>query len=390
MKKWAGNILLFLGATIVSLLALEFALRIIYPAHESWRFYRIPDAEMGWVLEPNAEFTRQVLGAFVSVRYNSHGFRDSPFPDTPPENATRIVVLGDSYMEANMVPLEEVFHKQLERQAAGYGRRVKTWNLGVAGYGTLQEYLAFLKEGAKQKPHLVLLAFYMHNDVKNNSEHLNVLAQAKRKGKRKRPFLDEDDESQWRILKPDYNAMQKRFLRRKNSLLFRIRHNSVLLSLFRNARRALRANVDAFNNRALARHRCSSATEYKKAWRTTDRILLRLRKDVEQAGAKLVVFSVPALFDADRRVVADYVNSTPKAEGQICAENSPGYARLREILEAGDIAYVDLVPAFRQAVSQEGQDLFVHGDWHWNGSGHALAAQRVYEALKSRRLLPDG
>lgn len=389
MKKWGGNILLFLGATIVSLLALEFALRLVYPAHESWRLHSIPDPEMGWVLEPDAVFTRQVMGAFVKVRYNAQGFRDSDFPDTPPDDATRVVVLGDSYMEANMVPLEDVLHKQLERLAAADGRKLKTWNLGVAGYGTLQEYLTFLKVGAKQKPHIVLVAFYMHNDVKNNAEHLNVGAQANRKGKRKRPFLDEEDESQWRILEPDYEAMRKRFNRKKNSFFFRLRHNSVLLSLARNARRALRSDEKAFGNTAFAMNLCSSAASYEKAWHTTERIFLRLKDAVERAGAKLVVFPVPAQFDADMDMVARFQEKLGEAGRDICAENSPGYARLREILDAGGIAYVDLVPAFRRAVTREKQDLYVRGDWHWNGAGHALAAREVYEALKEREFLAD-
>jgi len=389
MKKWGGNILLFVGATIVSVLTLEFALRLVYPAHESWRLHSIPDPEMGWVLEPGAAFTRQVMGAFVKVRYNAQGFRDSDFPDIPPDDATRIVVLGDSYMEANMVPLEDVLHKQLERMAAADGRKVKTWNLGVAGYGTLQEYLAFLKTGAAQKPDLVLLAFYLHNDVKNNAEHLNTGARAKRKGKRKRPFLDEDEESQWRILEPDYEAMQKRFERKNNSLLFRLRHNSVLLSLARNARRALRSDEKAFGSTAFAMNLCSSAASYEKAWRTTERIILRLNDAVERAGAKLVVFPVPALFDADMEMVARFQEKLAGSGQEICAENSPGYARLHQILDTGSIDYIDLVPAFRRAVTQEKQDLFVRGDWHWNGAGHALAAREVYGALKSRSLFPD-
>jgi len=37
---------------------------------------------------------------------------------------------------------------------------------------------------------------------------------------------------------------------------------------------------------------------------------------------------------------------------------------------------------------KEGRDLFVKGDWHWNGDGNAFASSRVYEALKSRGNLP--
>jgi hypothetical protein len=389
MRKLFGNLLLVIGASIGTLLMLELVLQFVYPSHGTWRLYSIPDPELGWVLQPDAEFTRQVPGAFVNIRYNREGFRDSEHSDPPPDTATSIVILGDSYMEANMVPLQQVFHKQLERLAAVQGRQIASYNLGVAGYGTLQEYLTFKKAGEKRKPDLVLLAFYLHNDVRNNSEHLNVSAKATRGGKRKRPFLDESNDAGWRILKPDYERMQKKFLKQKNSLSFRIRYNSVLLSMFRNARRAFKSRSNSFRGgRVLAMHACTGRTYFEKGWRTTERVFKKLKQDVEDIGARLVVFSVPALFDADLNIAKEFETSAGQNEPRFCIEDSPGYRQLRLMLKRNDIAYIDLVPDFREAVMKEGRDLFVRGDWHWNGEGHALAAGRVYEALKSRGHLP--
>lgn len=54
MKKWVANILLLVGATVVSLVVLEMVLRFVYPAHESWRLYSIPHPELLWSLEAGA------------------------------------------------------------------------------------------------------------------------------------------------------------------------------------------------------------------------------------------------------------------------------------------------------------------------------------------------
>ena len=115
MRKWIANSLLLLGSVIGTLVVLEVGLQFAYPAHDTWKLYHPPDRDLGWTLEPGAEFSRQVPGGIVSVRYNSEGYRDTEHSGAPPADTIRIVVLGDSYMEANMVPLEQVFHKQLEK-----------------------------------------------------------------------------------------------------------------------------------------------------------------------------------------------------------------------------------------------------------------------------------
>ena len=388
MRYWADKALLVLAASIITLLVVELLLQIIYPAHGSWRLHRIPDRELGWVLEPGAEFSRQLPAARVSVRYNSEGFRDSEHSAPPPGDAIRIVVLGDSFMEANMVPLEHVFHKQLEQRAASKAQKVATYNFGVAGYGTLQEYMTLKKAGVKRKPDLVLLAFFMHNDVRNNAQHLNLSAIAKRRGMRRRPYLDEVNDSEWRVLKPSYEMIREQFLQRKNSLFFRIKYGSVLLSLIRNARRAFKSRSKTFNDGgSLAMHVCGNTPPFEKGWRTTERILRRLRDEVKAIGARLVVFSVPALFDADLEFAKDMERTAKTKDLALCVEGSPAYRHLSKVLERNEIAYIDLVPDFRKAVTNEGRQLFVRGDWHWNAEGHALAARAIHNALMSRGYL---
>lgn len=389
MRKWIEKIALVLATTAVTLVLLELALLAVYPAHEAWKLKSLPDPEFGWVLKPGADYRRQVPGALVHVNYNAQGFRDIDGDAPVPQGALRVVVLGDSFMEANMVPPEQVFHKQFERLAERDGRTARSWNLGVRGYGTLQEYMAYEKAGAARMPDLVLLAFYLHNDVRNNAEHLNAGAKSGRGGNRKRPFLDEAAQ-EWRILPPDFETIRADIEKLNNSFWLRVRHSSVLLTLIRQASDWFKPDALVSRGSAtLSMHMCDGGKAYNKAWRTTERILARLKRDVESRGGQLAVFSVPAIFDVDTSAVRDIAGPDAANEYEACVENSPGYARLQSVLESNGIAYIDTRPAFREAIEGKGQNLFVKGDWHWNGAGHETAARVVYDTLKARNLIPE-
>jgi hypothetical protein len=54
------------------------------------------------------------------------------------------------------------------------GRPAEVINAGVAAYGTGQELLLLDKEGAKYEPDLVLLLFFVGNDVANNNYKLEL------------------------------------------------------------------------------------------------------------------------------------------------------------------------------------------------------------------------
>src|SRR5262249_2400221 len=91
------------------------------------------------------------------------------------EGTFRILVLGDSFVEAMHVPLAATFGHVLQELLASdgrAGRRIEIITAGVSGYGTASEVLYFEREGKRYEPDLVLLAFYPGNDVKNNSPTL--------------------------------------------------------------------------------------------------------------------------------------------------------------------------------------------------------------------------
>jgi hypothetical protein len=75
----------------------------------------------------------------------------------------RMLVLGDSYVWGYGVDQERVFTDPNVHQS---GKELI--NFGVSGYGTDQEYLFYLREGALFEVDEVVLAFTPYNDVENN------------------------------------------------------------------------------------------------------------------------------------------------------------------------------------------------------------------------------
>jgi hypothetical protein len=107
------------------------------------------------------------------VRLNDLGFHDRDYPPERPSPSTyRILVLGDSYVAAWEVPLEEAFHKRLEARLERedpLGRG--SYQVIALGQGrSAQEVeIDWLRRyGPVYRPDLVLVVFFCGNDIMEN------------------------------------------------------------------------------------------------------------------------------------------------------------------------------------------------------------------------------
>ena len=132
----------------------------------------VPDPELGWFHTPGDVFDWKVEGRTRRIRINSHGLRDTEHPYEKPPEVRRVLLLGDSFAEALQVDLEESVGKRLEHLLNERNRDgthpYEVINGGVNGFGTDNELLFFRREGRKYESDLVLLAFYLGNDLRNN------------------------------------------------------------------------------------------------------------------------------------------------------------------------------------------------------------------------------
>ena len=133
-----------------------------------WR----PHPILGWVHEASA--TDVYVGPrpwpieFESkVTINSLGLRG---PEVPPrsEDDHRIMFLGDSMVAGFEVEYEKTFAALAGRTLSErMGRKVRSINAGVRGYGTDQSYLYFRDYGKALEPEVVVF-FYSRNDLVEN------------------------------------------------------------------------------------------------------------------------------------------------------------------------------------------------------------------------------
>ena len=110
-------------------------------------------------LEPDAAVTHR-SGEFD---YVSLGLRGREVAESKPAGHRRLVVLGDSFVAGVGVADEDVFTEQLARDWSQ--QDVEVINVGRAGTSTIREVTLFRQIGQRFDPDVVLLVYYLGNDL---------------------------------------------------------------------------------------------------------------------------------------------------------------------------------------------------------------------------------
>ncbi|HLD71057.1 MAG TPA: hypothetical protein VI873_00385, partial [Candidatus Peribacteraceae bacterium] len=106
MKRILGNIALSLVVLTVMLLLAEGAWRLFVSRGDLGRHF---DAMLGYVNQPSRTWTIRTTEYVTTMQTNSRGFRGAEFTAAPKADELRILFLGDSFVEAKQVPLEDRF-----------------------------------------------------------------------------------------------------------------------------------------------------------------------------------------------------------------------------------------------------------------------------------------
>jgi hypothetical protein len=171
VKAWAGNLAL-LGATVAgSLLVLEVAARVLYrtPGAKATRSqYLEYDPLLGWSKRPGARTLFEEPEYKVEVAINSKGLRGPERTLDPAPGVTRVLALGDSFVEGYSVPEGSTVSAQLEGDLGEKGCPSEVVNGGTSAYSTDQEYLFYESVGVSYLPKIVVLFFY-YNDIVYNA-----------------------------------------------------------------------------------------------------------------------------------------------------------------------------------------------------------------------------
>ena len=169
MAAVSKNLLLVLGVTLVCLLIFEGLTRLVVDTGmvyelEMWKYARSvkmrdPNPEIGHRHRPNANAV--LMGA--AVRTNAHGFRGPSIAEQPAPGVARIAFVGDSITMGWGVREEEQFSSRVLASLAARGRKVDGFNLGVGNLNTAQELALFRAAGARMKPDIIVLAYFIND-----------------------------------------------------------------------------------------------------------------------------------------------------------------------------------------------------------------------------------
>lgn len=338
----------------------------------------IPD-KTGWWTQEDREFT-------VPIRINHQGLRDVEHAYDKPAGSERIMLLGDSFVEALQVPLQDTLARRLRQDL---GAHVEVIGTGVSGYGTASELLYFEHAGMRYDPDLVVLVFYPGNDVKNNSPTLEDVL---------RPVYD----AQGRLLRVEQPAGLRGGLSQKRKgwrtrlrsyqyirqLL--LRHPELAAPLHRigllratGPRQAPERDGIPVDYGVFARE---PDTEWQKAWQHTEDLLAQLREAVAARHGHFAVMVIPTRYEIYPAWWQETLEAYPAMHGRSWDLSAPR-KRIMAWCRANAASCLDLFPAFRAAAAGAAP-LYFHHDGHWTAAGHAVAAKELAKFLRQQRLVP--
>lgn len=385
----AGIVLAGVGL-IVALAMIEVGVRWLHlVADHFWE----PDAvlgvhlgagQRGWWTQEDREFV-------VPVEINREGLRDVEHQYSKPAGVMRILVLGDSFVEAMHVPLAATFPRLLEQQLnrSGASRRIEVIAAGVSGYGTASEVLYFEREGRRYQPDVVLLAFYPGNDVKNNSPTLEDTLRpvygadgSLEKVIGETPRRQETGWRRWLGRSAAYHYFRQVLLLRHPEIAMGLARHGVLRD------DALRVKPE--RDGIPVDYGVYAATlepAWQDAWQRTDGLLGRLQREVTASGARLAVAVISTRDQVYPKWWDEVVAQHPQMRGRDWDLDAP-QRHVETWCSEHDVPCVELTPAFRAMAARGGEALHFHHDGHWSSAGHQLAADVLTEFFKQRGLVP--
>ena len=169
MRRILSNLLATLISLVITAFALELLTRLVVDDGmqfdlEMWKYARdvkqvAADPLIGHEHAPN----RQAHLMGVDFRTNSHGLRDHEFSLERAPGKLRVAMLGDSLTVGWGVPAEATFAKRIERMYAAAGIDAEVINFGVGNYNTVQEVQAFLADGRRYQPDVIVLNYFVND-----------------------------------------------------------------------------------------------------------------------------------------------------------------------------------------------------------------------------------
>jgi hypothetical protein len=180
LRRVAGALAYLVVLVVSTTVLLEGTLRMLYPRFRAVRLAlwdQRDAAQLQYIatLEDLKLFAPVMVppGAdFVGMKVDEHGFWTPPYRQEKALGTLRLIVLGDSFSySSGGVPFERAWPSLTATGLSlALGKPVELINLGIPAGGTRLEKRIFEIEGARLSPDLVVLQFFIGNDLSDEED----------------------------------------------------------------------------------------------------------------------------------------------------------------------------------------------------------------------------
>ncbi len=366
MKVVKNFIFITIPVSLIVILIIEFILRLFGPA----------------ILYPQVQNKLEIQ---AGPGINGEGINGDYYPSN--DKSVSLVFLGDSFLTPIGIGKYQLFPNELERILANHFKmKFKTTNLGQEGFSTGQELEAYKKfiDKDTSKTDLVILMFYMGNDLRNNCMYDPDAP---------KPIYRIINDSLV-TLNPDFIATQKdvenKDFEGKHQYVHSVKHvisqlytYKLIMNRLKYMPFAWRLYEKCFGEKVFNLSPKTSLIynswtgKYDIEWMTTGRLIKSLKLQVEKENSRLLVIIIP-----DNNQVFKESFWTDIFNKYDVPQDAPNRI-LTDFLKLNNIGYLDLFECFYN--TDRPQDLFIKGNWHWNYKGIKLAAEETGRYLITHR-----
>ena len=298
---------------------------------------------------------------WVTEKVNSLGFLDiEPVLPKPP-GVFRVMLIGDSFVEALQVPIREkvqtLLRKRLEQEFPG--RKFDTIGLGFSGTGQSAQIPYYERNRKDFKPDVVVLVF-VNNDITNNSAVLESLRQGWHRDHSPYLMMRPTERCERQSPSPDWQT----FLVPGGSIPSRVQQF-----------RAESPDNDA------------SLGDWNPETQDMDHVFYREPGAPMPPAFKDALVSTRCAFAEWKRLAREDGFKLVVAASEGVVQNGPQLiGRLQGLLQELDIPLIDLYPVF----AQRGDIREAHwkADSHWSPTGHRWAADAILQYLVAQEMIP--
>ena len=361
LRAVALNGALLFFSLLIAACAAEVAVRIAAPQQliqirpDLWQ----PADTVGWMHRPNVTTTMNTGEGEVHVYTDSAGFRVGEAGRV--EDGGRVLLLGDSFMEALQVEYEQSLAGLLQaRLPEAIGEPVAIRNAGIDGWGPSHYVLRAGQLLPRDDYRLLIVTVFIGNDIQPaRLETIRPRTPTERHHLRLPRGLSKD-EVIVSLLLPVNDALE-------------VRSHAYLL--VRNRLQTLRMRAGVSPLYMPQEFMRSEATSDR--WNTFGGIAAEIDSIAAAHGARTLFVLIPAPFQVDERQFEQYVTGFQIDPADVDLEQPTRL--VTEQLTSRGLTMIDALPVFR-AAHAEGVKLYGAVDPHLTPAGHERLAGIVLPA----------